>query len=243
MRSSRVGVDARRAAARGASVSSSIVGYGDAGAPRRAPGAPSAAARARAPRRARAAAATSAANSSSSSTSGTSTSAPSRGGRRRGAARRRSRSRPRPSRPHRSGSAAAARAAAQTLFVARFVGDHAEPRPWAARSSAAAASGPLGSPAAGRRGARGGSRRRVRGRRRAGGRPGAGTGPPVDVVGGAGRRAPAARLLGLGAVGPPSTAACASSAPRIRTPSAGGDSGRSSSKSGTRSSGSLAPPG
>jgi len=60
--------------------------------------------------------------------------------------------------------------------------------------------------------------------------------------GGAERRRRRGGCSGRARSGPPSTAAWASSAPRIRTPSGAAKRVRSSSKSGTRSSGSLAPP-
>ena len=124
------------------------------------------------------------------------------------------------------------------LFVAWFVGDH--------RHLSRGRFGPVrqrhraGRLADGRVGGAGAD---GRGPGSSPGRRSAGSGKRAagwTSSGGAGRRRRRRRLLRAGRSGPPSTAAWASSAPRIRTPSAGGASGRSSSKSGTRSSGTSA---
>ena len=156
---------------------------------------------------------------------------------RRAGRRRRARSRPSPQSPALGAEARRVARGGPDLFVARLVGDHRHLAgrrlgPVRQRHRARCLTG-RAARGAGRTGGSGIVARESVGRQR---EPGRG----LHVVGRRRAAPPARRLLGLGRSGPPSTAAWASSAPRIRTPSAGGASGRSSSNSGTRSSGTSA---
>ncbi len=241
-RSSRVGVTRGFAVPWGASVSSSMVGYCDAAAPRaRVRGG-----RVRVRRAGARRAATCAANSSSSSTGGTSTSAPIAvvSSCRPSSPTPKSPSPQSPASDRKRGSLPAAAQTSSSPGSSAIMGTS----PVGGSVQCCNGMGPEDSPALRPAGGAGGGAGVGRGDG-PGPSPGsrsAGSGNRAagwTVSGGVERRRRRRGCSGGGRSAPASVAAWASSAPRIRTPSAGGVSGCSSSKSGTRSSGNLAPPG